>query len=253
MKFKLISSYAVLAAEARRELLNRYDITEDSNEADAIIVLGGDGTMLGAIHHHIGQNIPIFGMNRGSVGFLMNEYHAEGLEERVQAAKLSVVHPLKARVTNIYGEAVEHLAINDVSITRQTGQAAKLRVSINGEAKLDELIGDGLIVSTPVGSTAYNRSAGGPILPLEAPILAVTPICAFRPRHWKGAVIPDSFAVRVDVIEEEHRFVNVQVDSAEIKNTRSVEIAMDRTTAIQILCDPNRSWSDKILNEQFCG
>ena len=252
MKLGLISSYAPQAAAAREQLQSLYEFVLDPRTADVIVVLGGDGTMLEAIHLNMEQNIPVFGMNRGSVGFLLNDYRPENLVERIEAAKLTEVHPLQSTVINIHGDIYKHLAINDVSITRQTGQAAKLRVIVNGEAKLDELIGDGLIVSTPVGSTAYNRSAGGPILPLESPILALTPICAFRPRSWKGAIIPDSFQVDVEVIEEEHRRVNVSIDSAEVKNVRSVHVEKS-SKKINILCDPNRSWSDKILNEQFHG
>lgn len=251
MNIAFVASGAPIAQQALLAMVERYgNVT--SMGADVIVSLGGDGTLLNTIHANMALGKPFYGMNRGSVGFLLNDYAEDNLIERIQNARLSKVHPIRALVTNIYGETVEHLAINDISITRQNSQAAKLRINVDGETKMDELIGDGLIISTPTGSTAYNRSAGGPILPLEAPVLAVTPICAFRPRHWKGAILPDSLAVDVEVIEEEHRFVNVAVDSTEVRNVRRVESHLDSNVTINILCDPGRSWSDKLLNEQFC-
>ena len=252
MKLGIISSYAPIAGQAREELESRYEFVVDPASADVIVALGGDGTMLDALHYTMTKNIPVFGMNRGSVGFLLNDYSPDNLIERITAATTTEAYPLETHVTNIYGATFEHLAINDVSITRQTGQAAKLAIRVNQEIRIEELIGDGLIVSTPVGSTAYNRSAGGPILPLEAPLHAITPICAFRPRHWKGAIVPDSFEVEVDVIDSENRRVNVSVDSAEIKDVARVRIVKSKKK-IHILCDLGRSWSEKLLSEQFYG
>lgn len=252
MRIHVYASNAPLAREAQAEICSRYECV-GVDAAEAIVVLGGDGTMLSAIHTHMDKQVPIYGMNRGHVGFLLNEYSADDLDERLAAATDTIVHPLRTLVRTVEGSKWDPLAINDVAITRQGGQAAKLKISVDGKVRIEELIGDGLIVSTPVGSTAYNRSAGGPILPLEAPMLALTPICAFRPRHWKGAIIPDNLQIDVEVIDAVNRPVMAMADSFEIRDIASVRVAPDHTKKIHILCDPGRSWSDKLLNEQFYG
>lgn len=252
MRIKIVASPAPLAREAHAEVCGRYKCVEDIKDADVLVVLGGDGTMLHAIHTYMEYGLPIYGMNRGHVGFLLNEYDPNHLDEKLEAAVDTIVHPLRTRIQTT-GGIWDPLAINDVSITRQSGQAAKLKISVAGQVRIEELIGDGLIVSTPVGSTAYNRSAGGPILPLEAPLLAVTPICAFRPRHWKGAIIPDNLQVDVEVLERESRGVMVAADSFEVKDVISVSVAPDHSKKVHILSDPGRSWSDKLLSEQFYG
>ena len=253
MRFGLIASPTEKAQSAYHELLKHPNATENVSESDVFLVLGGDGSMLKAIHTFMGVGRPFYGMNCGSVGFLMNEYDPKHIVEKLEAATATEVHPLRATIRMTEDLTTPLLAINDVSITRQDSQAAKLRISINGEVKMEELIGDGLVVSTPVGSTAYNRSAGGPILPLEAPLHAITPICAFRPRYWKGAIVPDNFVIDVDVLEREHRPVMITADNVAIKGMMGVRIESAPHKKFTILSDPGRSWSDKLLNEQFYG
>lgn len=253
MRFGLIASPAEKAQAAYEKLRKHPNATDSVSESDVFVVLGGDGSMLKAIHTFLRTGRPFYGMNLGSVGFLMNDYDPDNIVEKLEAAVATEVQPLQATVKITGGTTLPLLAVNDVSITRADSQAAKLRIGVNGETKMEELIGDGLIVSTPVGSTAYNRSAGGPILPLEAPMFAVTPICAFRPRNWKGAIVPDKFVIDVDVLESDHRPVMITADSVKIENVQSVrvETAVDRK--FTILADRGRSWSDKLLNEQFHG
>jgi NAD+ kinase len=249
MRVHVVSSDSPLAQTARDEICGLYDCVS-IQDAEAIVVLGGDGTMLQAIHTHIERGLPIYGMNRGHVGFLMNDYDPKGLVEKLKEATLSVVHPLCTDIETL-NAGWQPMAINDVALTRQSGQAAKLKITIDGKTRIEELIGDGLIISTPVGSTAYNLSAGGPILPLESPLLALTPICAFRPRHWKGAIIPDALVIEIEVIDPVLRPVMAMADSLEVENVQRIRVWMDKTKEIKILSDPGRSWSDKLLNEQF--
>lgn len=252
MRIHVVSSESQNAKIAEGEICSLYNCV-NVDQAEAIVVLGGDGTMLGAIHAHMDSGLPIYGMNRGHVGFLMNDYDPNGLVDKLKNAVQTNVHPLSAVITNIDGFDIRAKAINDVAITRQGGQAAKLEISVDNKVRIEELIGDGLVVSTPVGSTAYNRSAGGPILPLEAPLLALTPICAFRPRHWKGAIVPETLSIRINVIDSNYRPVMAMVDSLEVRDIISVNVTMDTTKQIKILSDPGRSWSDKLLSEQFYG
>jgi NAD+ kinase len=193
---------------------------------------------------------PIYGMNRGSVGFLMNEYRPDGLIERLQAAKIETIHPLLATVTNEDGQHSSH-AINEVSLLRQSYQAAKLRIRIDGKVRLEELICDGLLLSTPTGSTAYNLSAHGPILPINAPLLALTPISAFRPRRWRGALLPNHAHVVIDVLEKEKRPVNAVADHVEFKSVSEIAIEEDRNVSSLVMFDRDHSWDERILAEQF--
>lgn len=249
-KIAFLSSGMSEADEAMALLVRRYG-NVDCDDADVIVALGGDGLMLQTLHRFMGIKKPIFGMNRGSVGFLMNEYQANSLPERLAAAEASVIHPLIMRVTDVDGTRHEARAINEVSLLRQTYQAAKLRISIDGRERLAELICDGLLVATPAGSTAYNLSANGPILPLDAPLMALTPISAFRPRRWRGALLPDKAKVLVDVLESGKRPVSAVADHIEVRNVNSVEIEMDHETGVSILHDPGHSLEERILREQF--
>ncbi len=244
---------AQVVAKFVKDCFNTVD-EDNIDQADVIVVLGGDGTMLNAIHQNMTRGIPFYGINCGSVGFLMNELEKPTADVgvKIRAAVESTINPIRVEYWTEDGENSSTLAINDVSLMRQSSQAAKLRIKINNEVKLEELIGDGLIVSTPVGSTAYNRSAGGPIIPLEAPLLAITPICAFRPRQWKGAIIPDHLAIDIDVLENTHRHVMLSADSFEVRNVVHVNVELAKNS-FKILSDPGRSWSDKLLNEQFYG
>ena len=245
-----LSSGTQEAEEALAHLAGRYG-DAPCEEADVIVALGGDGLMLQTLHRFMGTNKPIFGMNRGSVGFLMNEYQDNGLPERLAAAETSTIHPLIMRVTDTSGNLHIARAINEVSLLRQTYQAAKLRISIDGRERLDELVCDGVLVSTPAGSTAYNLSANGPILPLDAPLMALTPISAFRPRRWRGALLPDKAKVLIDVLENDKRPVAAVADHDEVRDVASVEVVMDHETGVIILHDPGHSLEERILREQF--
>jgi NAD+ kinase len=215
------------------------------------VALGGDGLMLQTLHNFMGERKPIYGMNRGSVGFLMNEYSEEGLRERLASAKASTIHPLSMVAVNVAGQRLEAPAINEVSLLRQSYQAAKLRILIDGRERMAELIADGLLVCTPAGSTAYNLSASGPILPLDAPLMALTPISAFRPRRWRGALLPDKAQVTIEVLEADKRPVSAVADHFEIRNVARVDIAMDHATGCVLLHDPGHSLEERILREQF--
>ena len=249
-KIAFLASDTPEALDALAGLSQRYG-NVDCNDADVIVALGGDGLMLQTMHRFMGIKKPIFGMNRGSVGFLMNEYQDNALCERLSAAERSTIHPLIMRVTDTDGQSHEARAINEVSLLRQTYQAAKLSVSIDNRERLAELICDGILVATPAGSTAYNLSANGPILPLDAPLMALTPISAFRPRRWRGALLPDKGIVRIDVLESGKRPVAAVADHFEVRNVDSVEIVMDHATGVVILHDPGHSLEERILREQF--
>ncbi len=245
-----ISSGAPEADEARRRLVEKYGDAEPE-DADCIVALGGDGLMLRTLHRFMGSGKPIYGMNRGSVGFLMNQYRETGLRKRIAEAKASVVHPLLMHAVNVHGDEFSAHAINEVSLLRQTSQVAKLRILVNGEERMKELVTDGVLVATPAGSTAYNLSANGPILPLDAPLMAMTPISAFRPRRWRGALLPDAARVRIEVLESAKRPVSVVADHDEFRDLRKVDIEMDRATSIVLLHDPGHSLEERILREQF--
>ncbi|MBN9063280.1 MAG: NAD kinase [Rhizobiales bacterium 65-9] len=238
------------AQAARIALAARYG-DAPPEDADVIVALGGDGLMLQTLHAQMGTGKPIYGMNRGSVGFLMNEYREDNLMERISAAHRSVIHPIVMRATGAQGRQTTSRAINEVSMLRKSYQAAKLRISVDGKMRLDELICDGLIISTPAGSTAYNLSANGPILPLNAPLLAVTPISPFRPRRWRGALLPDRARVTVAVMEAEKRPVNAVADHIEVNEVLAVEVSMDHAVDLVLLHDPGHSLDERIINEQF--
>lgn len=245
-----LASSSPEALTARDDLIRLYGCASIA-EADVIVALGGDGFMLQTLHNTMNTGKRVYGMNRGSVGFLMNDYRIEGLRERVDTAVENAFHPLQMTTTNIDGSSSIALAINEVSVFRQSYQAAKLRVEIDGHVRLDELICDGLMVATPAGSTAYNLSAHGPIMPLDAPLLAMTPVSAFRPRRWRGALLPNKVTVDMHVLEAEKRPVNAVADNSEIKSVLKVRIAQSEDMTARILSDPDRSWSDRILAEQF--
>ena len=222
-------------------------------QADIVVALGGDGLMLSSLHRLMGTGKPIYGMNRGSVGFLMNEYSEDGLIERLSAAEKSVVHPLLMHVTDAAGQVSDAHAINEVSVFRQSYQAAKLRISIDGRPRLEELVADGILVATPAGSTAYNLSANGPILPLNAPMLALTPISPFRPRRWRGAILPDSAHITLEALEADKRPVNAVADHVEFRSVQSIRVSIDHSIDLVMLHDPGHSLDERILREQFGG
>ncbi len=238
------------AQRARRLLVKRYGDARPET-ADVIVALGGDGLMLATLQRIMNSGKPIYGMHRGTVGFLMNEYSENGLVERLTAAHVSVIHPLLMRARDAAGRVHRHRAINEVSLFRQTYQAARLRVLIDGKERLAELVADGILLATPAGSTAYNLSAQGPIIPIGAPLLALTPISPFRPRRWRGALLPDRAKVTIEVLEAGKRPVAAVADHDEVRSVRSVEISLDHATAMHMLFDPGHSLDERILGEQF--
>lgn len=235
---------------ALKALRRRYGVV-DPNEADAIVALGGDGMMLQTLHRFINDKIPIYGMNRGSVGFLMNEYREDELTERLAAAETTRIHPLNMIAYDASGKAHKGLAINEVSLFRQRHQAAKLKIAIDGKERLEELICDGVLVATPAGSTAYNLSAHGPILPINTPLLALTPISPFRPRRWRGALIPNRARITVHVLEHEKRPVSAVADHFETRDVVKVEIEKARNVELFMMFDPDHSLEERVLAEQF--
>jgi NAD+ kinase len=220
-------------------------------EADVIVALGGDGLMLQTLHRFINDKIPIYGINRGSVGFLMNSYSEDGLKERLAAANITRIHPLAMVATDSAGKAHKSLAINEVSLFRQRHQAAKLQISIDGKMRMEELICDGVLVATPAGSTAYNLSAHGPIVPITAPLLALTPISPFRPRRWRGALVPNKVHITITVLEAEKRPVSAVADHFETRNVVKVDIEKSRATELFMMFDHEHSLEERVLAEQF--
>ena len=249
-RIRFVASTAEVARRARARLAARYgDAPLDG--AAAIVSLGGDGCMLETQHRLLGRNLPVYGMNCGSVGFLMNEYREDALPQRLAAAQAAVLHPLRMRTTGAAGATHEALAINEVSLLRETRQAAKIRILVDGKVRLPELICDGVLVATPAGSTAYNLSAHGPIVPLGANLLPLTPISAFRPRRWRGALLPAEAEVVFEVLEAEKRPVAAVADYTEVREVRRVEVREDRGVSLTLLFDPDHGLSERIIAEQF--
>ncbi|MGD0531786.1 MAG: NAD kinase [Methyloceanibacter sp.] len=245
-----VASETKEAEAARHELVARYG-DAPPERADVIVALGGDGLMLQTMHRYLNNRIPIYGMNRGSVGFLLNDYRDDQLLERLDTAEITVIHPL--RMTAYDRQHAEHraLAINEVSLFRQIYQAAKLKISVDGTVRLDELICDGLLVSTPAGSTAYNLSAHGPILPINALLLALTPISPFRPRRWRGALLPNEATVVIEVLEPEKRPVSAVADNTEFRDVVTVKVKEESGVDILMMFDPGHTLAERIISEQF--
>jgi NAD+ kinase len=216
-----------------------------------IVALGGDGHMLQTLHRFVSTGMPIYGMNRGSVGFLMNDYAEKALPERLRAAEMTAIRPLNMIAVDEAGKQHRGIAFNEVSMLRQRYQAAKLTIAIDGKTRLEELICDGILLSTPAGSTAYNLSAHGPILPIDSPLLALTPISAFRPRRWRGAILPHDATVEIGVLDPAKRPVAAVADHVEVRHVVRVTIAEDRRKSARILFDPGHSLAERVLNEQF--
>nr|WP_227307693.1 NAD kinase [Acidisoma cellulosilyticum] len=220
-------------------------------ESQVVVALGGDGFMLETLHSVLGRSIPVYGMNCGSVGFLMNGYVDEALPERLGMAQGAVLHPLRMHTVTQTGAVEEALALNEVSLLRQLRQTAKLRISVDGRVRMPELVCDGILISTPAGSTAYNLSAHGPIIPLSANLLPLTPISAFRPRRWHGALLPSSADVLFEVLEVDKRPVAAVADSFEVRHVISVAVTEERSMSVTVLFDPDQGLSERILTEQF--
>lgn len=249
-KIAFIASDAEEAVAALDTLTTRYG-NADPADADVIVALGGDGLMLQTIHQFLNSGIPIYGMNRGSVGFLMNEYAVNDLPEILSKAEVAKVYPLRMTAIDRFGKQHTALAFNEVSLLRKDYQAAKLRISIDGKQRLDELICDGVLVSTPAGSTAYNLSAHGPILPIDSPLLALTPISAFRPRRWRGALLPRNAKIRIEVLESVKRPVNTVADHTQFNDIVDVHIEADESQSVDMLFDEGHSLEERVLREQF--
>lgn len=249
-KIAFVASRAESAQKALEALVARYGNAE-VDTADAIVALGGDGFMLETLHRHMDAPLPVYGMNQGTVGFLMNEYREEGLVERVNGADLHEIHPLSMSAVGRSGGQLKALAINEVSLHRQTGQAAKIRISIDGKVRVPEVICDGVLVSTAAGSTAYNLSAHGPILPLNAGVFALTPISPFRPRRWRGALLPCEATVRFEILDHFKRPVSANADATELRDVSEVVVSEARDTTLRLLFDSEHNLEERILNEQF--
>ena len=245
-----VASQTPEAREAYGQLEARYG-NADPAKADVIVALGGDGLMLQTLHKYMMSGKPIYGMHRGTVGFLMNDFSLDGLRERLAAAHIPVMHPLLMRTLDVQGHVQELRAINEVSLFRQTAQAAHLRILIDGQERLAELVADGVLVATPAGSTAYNLSVQGPIIPINAPLLALTPISPFRPRRWRGALLPNTAFVVIEVLESDKRPVAAVADHDEARDVCRVEVLSDKTIAMRMLFDPGHSLEERILSEQF--
>jgi NAD+ kinase len=252
-KYDRIAFVASPSPEAQEALsvLTRAYGGHDTAAADVIVALGGDGLMLQTLHAHMRSGKPIYGMHRGTVGFLMNEYKSHDLHERLAAARITLINPLLMHATDVHGKAHQHHAINEVHLFRQSHQAARLRILVDESERMAELVADGALVSTPAGSTAYNLSVQGPILPINAALLALTPISPFRPRRWRGALLPSSAVVVFDVLESDKRPVAAVADHDEVRHVTRVEVVTDRSVAIKMLFDPGHSLEERILREQF--
>ncbi|GLQ57595.1 NAD kinase [Devosia nitrariae] len=221
------------------------------DEAEAIVALGGDGLMLQTLHKVMRRNVPVYGMNFGSVGFLMNNFARDDLIERLEVAQPTEIYPLSMEVIDANGHRQKALALNEVSLFRSTYQAAKLQILVDGETRLDELICDGVLLSTPAGSTAYNLSAHGPILPIGSPLLALTPISPFRPRRWRGAIVNNRAVVTFRTREADKRPVSAVADNVEFQNVLEVHVREDRASGVTLLFDPGTSLEERVLIEQF--
>lgn len=250
MKIAFQASGADHAQEAIKHLAALYGNVA-LEDADVIVALGGDGFMLQMLHDEMNTGRLVYGMNRGTIGFLMNDYDDNDLLGRIDAAVENIIHPLEMKAVNTHGDELTALAINEVSLLRQSYQAAKIKVYVDDKPRLEELICDGVMVATPAGSTAYNLSAHGPILPLDARLLAMTPVSPFRPRRWRGALLQDNAHVTFEIAEPDKRPVNAVADHLEVKSVTRVEICQSENNTTRILTDSSHSWNDRILAEQF--
>ena len=253
-RLAFVASERPEAQDAKARLDARYGSAAPA-QADVVVALGGDGFMLETLHRILEADgpdpKPIYGMNCGSVGFLMNDFREAGLLERIGAAEAAVIHPLAMTATDQAGKPAHALAINEVSLLRQTYQTAKLRILIDGKERMPELACDGVLVATPAGSTAYNLSAHGPIIPLDGSVLALTPISAFRPRRWRGALLRHTAKVTIEVLEPEKRPVSAVADNFEVRRVTRVEVAEDRSISLRMLFDAGRGLEERVLAEQF--
>lgn len=251
MKVAIVASHK-LKAKNLAQSIEGFMKTVPVEQAEIIIAIGGDGFMLHTLHQLKNHKIPVYGINTGTIGFLLNSAEKlEILEEKLANAKPTILLPLKAKVTDIFGQSSEVQAFNEISLFRSSAQTSKISIKLNDKTQLNSLIGDGLIVATPAGSTAYNLSAGGPILPLESGLIALTPICPFRPRRWKGALVPNSIKVELEVLNPDQRPVKLTADQRLIHKVHTVNIVLDPSMPHTLLFDPNYHLEERILHEQF--
>ncbi len=250
LRIAFAAAPTALAREAQERLAARYGHYPFA-EAEVIVPLGGDGFMLQTLHRALGRPTPVYGMNCGSVGFLMNNFREEGLPDRLRAAQEAMLYPLRMHAVTAAGAVEEALAFNEVNLLRQRAQTAKIRITVDGRVRLPELICDGVLLSTPAGSTAYNLSAHGPIVPLTANLLPMTPISAFRPRRWRGALLPSTADVLFEILEPDKRPVAAVADSTEVRDVVSVAVSEDRSVSMRVLFDPDQGLSERIIAEQF--
>ena len=248
--FCFVASETPQAREALDRLATAYG-NVDPEQADVVVALGGDGFMLQTLHRFMDTGIPIYGMNQGTIGFLMNEFRVEDLPQRLEAALEHFIRPLEMAAEDAEGQTHHARAINEVALFRQSYQAARLRITIDGRPRLDELVCDGVMVATPTGSTAYNLSAQGPIIPMDAPLLALTPVSPFRPRRWRGALLSSRQMVEIETLEPEKRPVNAVADHTEVKSVVRIMVRESIETYAQLLFDKEHSWDERIINEQF--
>ena len=251
-RIAFVASQSPESQKALAQLVEHYG-NRDPDDADVVVALGGDGLMLQTLHQQMRSGTPIYGMHRGTVGFLMNEYNPHGLIERLEAARVTVINPLLMRATDIEGKVHVHHAINEVALFRQTHQAARLRILVDERERMAELAADGVLVATPAGSTAYNLSAHGPILPLDANVLALTPISPFRPRRWRGAILPHRTEVSLRVLDPGKRPVSATADFLEVRNVRDVVVRQAEGQGVRLLFDPEHNLEQRILDEQFAA
>jgi NAD+ kinase len=250
LKLAFVAADTPKALAALGALKRRYSYVP-LERADIVVALGGDGFVLQTLHEVMDRGVPVFGMHRGSVGFLMNDYRLAGLPTRLRDVQRVTLHPLRMKAWRANGRVDEALAINEASLLRQMRQAAKIRISIDGVVRMEELIADGVLLSTPAGSTAYNLSAHGPIIPMGAELLALTPITAFRPRRWRGALLPSAAKVTFEIAEHEKRPVSATADHTEFRDVVKVEVAEDRSKRLTLLFDPEHNFEERVLKEQF--
>lgn len=252
LKISCVHSGADIAIEHFRELERHYQFVTPE-ESDVIVALGGDGLMLNVLHTHMNLGKPIYGMNCGTVGFLMNDFRTGSLPERIVSAKLYNLHPVAMKATTVDGGTEEALAFNEVALFRRSGQSANIRISVDGVDRLERFMGDGLIVATSAGSTAYNLSAHGPIIPLGSNLLALTPVSPFRPRRWKGALLPHTSVIEMENLDPDKRPVTATADFLEIDHVKTVTVREDRTHAVKVLFDKDHSLEERIIQEQFAS
>ncbi len=250
LKMHFLADRTPCAKEALKALLQLYPNTP-TTKAEVIVVLGGDGFMLKVMHRYLNKGIPLYGMNRGTIGFLMNNYNIKNLPSRIRKSVTINLHPLEMLAITETKKEVKAMAINEVSLLRQTRQAANIRVIINKKKRLDNLVCDGVIVATPAGSTAYNLSAHGPILPIEANLMVLTPISAFRPRRWHGALLPKAAEIELEILQASKRPVNAVADYTEVKNVKSVKVKEASNVSLPVLFDPEHNLEERVLKEQF--